>query len=653
MEYWAAGEDAAAIAKAADDRGRTWYKYLRTSGRSELLHEVFEQYYSGALHHGQIERAGEEGELSIFRINHYKTNLNKLEAIIQGTRPAFQVKATNSDTSSLEQSRICNDLAEFYFRERGLEAMDKRMDGIAMRTGEAWILGEWDRFAGDEYGVDTVTGKVVYTGDPVFHLFSSIDVIRDVNERRIEDPEWLIFRRYASKHDLSARYPEQAQAIQATTSRWSPERRLSAYNWINDGQTDVIQFFEMYHKATAAVDGGFRLAFLEGGQVLEMERFLEAPLKMIPAAVCAPEWMDECPMGYSWAFDMLSPQRMMNSMYSIAASNARQFGIQKMVGSEVPEYEEIKKNFVMLLMNEGERPPQPLSFPTTPPEIYQFAQQMVQQMPALAGLNAVTAGDIESIRQMPGNAMALLESTTIRYASSFQGSKTRCREKYMTINFDLLKRYAKTERIIAISGKDNRPYTRSWKADDIKGFAGIQVDIGNPVENTISGRVSKAQELLKAGLVKSATEYLILRETGRLDVFTSPESDEALLIEAENDQIRQGINPPASAVDNHPLHIARNRQPIMNVEARRDPVLVEAATAHLLSHISLMRSPEAADLLQVLGVQPIPPKAPTGIPAPIPGQTDGAAPAENMPTNPVTGQEFDQQTGGGMVPPPQ
>jgi hypothetical protein len=179
------------------------------------------------------------------------------------------------------------------------------------------------------------------------------------------------------------------------------------------------------------------------------------------------------------------------------------------------------------------------------------------------------------------------------------------------------------------------------------GFSGFYLDVGNPATQTVEYNMQFAKELAEAGMIKSVEEYVLVRDTGRVDLFTSPESEENMLIESENDQLMRGENPLVLATDNHKLHIKRNSSPLKSPESRLRPEIVEPCTAHLLEHIRQANDVNNSELLAALGGAPAAGPGGAG-PAPVPGP-GGEMP--QMPQNPLTGQEFEGQTGGGVVPP--
>jgi hypothetical protein len=114
------------------------------------------------------------------------------------------------------------------------------------------------------------------------------------------------------------------------------------------------------------------------------------------------------------------------------------------------------------------------------------------------------------------------------------------------------------------------------------------------------------------------------------------------------------------ATDAHGLHAREHKTVINDPALRSDPKAADtlgATLAHIQEHIDLGRQTDPA-LLMAIGEQPLGPPsqapAPGGNPAPMPAPGPGPSQQEmpqmpSMPQNPLTGEQFNNQDGGGMV----
>jgi hypothetical protein len=120
-------------------------------------------------------------------------------------------------------------------------------------------------------------------------------------------------------------------------------------------------------------------------------------------------------------------------------------------------------------------------------------------------------------------------------------------------------------------------------------------------------------------------------ETGKLEPLIEAEQAELLNIRSENELLQSGRPATVIALDNHQLHIREHKVVLDDPAAREDPNVTQATLAHIQEHLAQWQALSAAQpaLLQVLGLQPIPPSPMPGMPPvgneppPVEGGTPG------------------------------
>ena len=105
-------------------------------------------------------------------------------------------------------------------------------------------------------------------------------------------------------------------------------------------------------------------------------------------------------------------------------------------------------------------------------------------------------------------------------------------------------------------------------------------------------------------------------QTGNLQPMIHGETSELLLIADENEKISSGEVPNAIYSDNHVLHIKEHNTVGSSTEARENPEIIQAMLSHCQQHIDLLRNTDP-ELLQILGQQPLQPKATNIQPQPV------------------------------------
>jgi hypothetical protein len=217
--------------------------------------------------------------------------------------------------------------------------------------------------------------------------------------------------------------------------------------------------------------------------------------------------------------------------------------------------------------------------------------------------------------------------------------------------------------------------------DSIQSVDQVVVELGNPVSQTAAGRFELAMQLVQMSVIKTPAEVLEVLETGRLEPLVKGTQEELVNILKENQDMVRGDTPVVLLSDDHPLHGKEHTAAVASPAARRDPNVLRAYREHMHEHYSLFYGvpPEMVEMdplyrqrfLMLCG-RPVPPE-PMGPPpmlggpggAPMPGGPEGLPPEPSMaatgptlgaelpsmPTNPATGQEWNPNTGGGVVPP--
>jgi hypothetical protein len=121
-------------------------------------------------------------------------------------------------------------------------------------------------------------------------------------------------------------------------------------------------------------------------------------------------------------------------------------------------------------------------------------------METISGVNAVVRGDPpESLKS--GSALALVQAQAITFSSGLQSSYAHLVEDVYTDMINILKKFAKTQKIVQIVGKYNRSMLQSFTGSDIDQINRVTVQVGSPLEQTVPGRMQIAQDLIQSGMI--------------------------------------------------------------------------------------------------------------------------------------------------------
>jgi hypothetical protein len=607
-------EDCAGILLA---KGDSFFNLLRANAYLEKMSRMWRAYhgaYSNDLGYGhRVEFSGEQGELTMLPVNHFANIAQHIFTMITANRPMMEARAVNTDYKSLAQTYVANGVLDYYMREKHLEDCLKKAAEMAIVLGSGYVKLDWNATAGDAYDADPETGEMVYEGELEFTNLSPFDVVVD-GTKETWNNEWILTRSFQNRYNLIAKYPElREKLLGAKPKNQSAVYRLAVFS--ND-DTDDIPVYEFYHKRTEAMPDGRYMLFVDSNIVLLDTKM---PYRVLPVFRITPREIMGTPYGYTPMFDIFPIQEGINSLYSTIMTNQNAFGVQNLF---VPRGADIAVNTLDGAMNiiEGNARPEALQLTSTPPEVFNFLNMLIQSAETISGVNSVTRGNPEASLKS-GTALALVQSMSLQYISGLQQSYVKLIEDVGTAIIQILKDFAMTPKVIALVGKNNRPLLKEFTGEQISAINRVVVDVGNPLSRTTAGRVQMAEQMLQMNLIKSPEQYFQVLNTGKIETMFEGEMNELLLIKSENEQMLEAREVLVSPLDKHRLHINEHKAVLSDPDLRRDPDLVRLVLDHIEDHLNALRETDPA-LLQLVGEQPLPPI----------GQQQGI-PGQQMPSN--------------------
>ena len=655
------------------------HSYLSKIERSWRAY--YGDYYDQDSSHA-ISFGGESGEIVQLAVNHFRNLAEHIHGMVTSSRPALQCRAINTDKKSLIQAKLGNGLLDYYMREMRLEEVLNDAVEYAIILGSGYVKIEWNSTRGkihdyvepdpdsifevdeegnplDEEG-NILNPYPIYEGDLEFGLVSPYDIIFDSTKPYFSKNDWVVIRTAKNKYDLAAKYPEYSEEILGidTVDKMQKGKGSSPYSKLNE--TDDIFIYEFFHKRTESMPDGRYMLYINSEIVMEDTVM---PYRSLPVYRITPSNIIGTPYGYTNMFDLLPLQEMLNSMYSTAASNINAFGLQSVLCPREAgvEFEQVGNGMQFIKYNalNGGGKPEPMQLTATSPEVYQMMQLLEKGMETLSGVNSVARGNPEqSLRS--GNALALVQAQALQFVNKLENSYVRLIEDVGTGVINLLKDFASVPRVVAISGVNNATEMKEFKSDDIKSINRVIVDRGNALMNSTAGRAQVAENLLQMGLITDINDYLMVLNTGNLNVATDGKIDHSTLIISENEAMIRGEVQQAVWSEKHSLHIQKHMEVLNDAELKKDTQLVQLVLEHVQEHVNLLRTTDPI-LLQMNGETPVAPAPnPANMgqqgqqpqPAPVPDQ--GTAPMMAPNESTVTGQPNLPEPAGtkeGILPP--
>jgi hypothetical protein len=225
--------------------------------------------------------------------------------------------------------------------------------------------------------------------------------------------------------------------------------------------------------------------------------------------------------------------------------------------------------------------------------------------------------------------MAFMASQAINFNSQLGSSANQLLESLGTGMVQILTDFAATPRIATITGAQNRPLMKTYTGKSLEPINNVVCDATSALSKTTAGKISIADNLLKAGMIKTPQEYLTLIKTGNMEPLTRGPLMENFLIQQENEWLLEGKPVQALRIDDHAQHIEEHKSILSSPDSRQNGNLVTLVLNHISQHEQEQQWLQQNDPAFLAATKQSP------LPFPVPPQ---AAPAPNIPSPPPNAQ---------------
>ncbi|TGM95036.1 ATP-binding protein [Leptospira levettii] len=635
--YWAllTGSE---LGQKLQDKIETYYKHINQSGLLYTWKKIYTELNTVVTDGANIKNRGKNGEYKKIKINNLRSFKTNLSSLVTEVRPKFTVQATNTDFQSQMQTKLARGLLDYYLSEKRLEIILKDVISNGLDYGRGWISLEWSPTIGNIISVND-DGRPIYDGDLKFNAHNELDIIRPIYKQADGEP-WVIIRKKVNKYDLMASFPEFADDIAGMSYDYNDfERNIYINHSISQAEEDdeTVALYEFRHKKCESLPEGRLVLFLDADTIL-----VDTPLPYDNLAVFS---FDTAPLsditfGYSPLFDLLPIFDAYNKLTSTILSNQANLGHSNVgipQGSNY-DYKQLAEGFNVIEYNAQSGQIIPINLLQTPGEIFNFVNSLEQMATKISGINPVRRGDPGSLgANSSGSAYALFVAQSISFNINLSHSYNMLLEQVGTCLVSILKSFATVPRIANIAGVNNAYYVKEFSGDDLKLVQRVKVAIGNPISDTLSGKLSIAQDLMQKGAL-TPQEYIQVLNTGNLETVLDLEESTDILIQQENEGMLNGVPAIALVTDNHLLHKQGHLTLLNNAETRQNPALVQLILDHIAEHDNLMMQLSQAQgnlaMFNQMSMQQSPPPANQGGGQPqIP--VDGQRPPSMADTQPA------------------
>lgn len=624
--YWAA-ESQENIGGKILDKYISWKQILRDTGIIKELRKSYKATYGTS----EIKDAGES--LRAIHVNNYASLQRNLHVMVTSQRPAWQPRAINSDLESQASTELASGILDYYMREKNVENKLNRATELALMLREGWVVLDWDVNAGETIAVDEENQTPIFEGDISVQVYAMPDVCRDIYRRDHSGHKWFIIREFRNKYDLAETYKDLGEKILSLQTDVRDDADFELNPWfVNrrfETSSDLVPIYKLYHEKTPALPEG-RLTIIADKDLVLFDGPL--PYQRVHCYPIATTYVHDMPFGHSNLFDLLPLQDALDMTTSAiltnqAANAVQNFQMQKGTGIKVTNISDGMR--ILEVDSKQGQVITPLNLLQTSPEVFNFTNMINDWMQRLVNVSDISRGNAPA--SMSGTAMALLQQQSLQFNSGLQLSHTKLLEHVGTGIIELLQDFAEEPRLAIIAGKTNQSLMKYFSGQDLKGINRVIVDTANPLTKTAAGRVEIANQLLQTpGMIKTPEQYLGVLTTGNLEPLYEYDRSRQHLTKSENELLMSGQPVQALLTDDHAVHALEHSCVANNMEARKNPQIMQNVLAHIQEHIDLAKqmTPEMAAMLKQTSFAPPPQAPPMPQGAGVQGMQPGPAPQE-------------------------
>lgn len=587
------------------DKIDDYFREMNRTGRVNVYRNSYFKYFQGFIMKGAIYHSGQEGELTNTYINHYGNLITHSVNMVCQQKIAYEPQATVSDSQAQDQIRQAKGILFVCTNDVKMDLGGKLRLSTEMCEvfSESYVSCLWNKHMGRTIAseADEVNGQIdIKEGDNEIEVWTPFDIIVDTCLGLNSQKQWLIVRKWRNKFDLAAEFPKWEREIVSLSTGTDIGDTQLTYSLADE--SDLLPVYYFFHKKSLAVPEG-RLSIFVDDHIILADGKNPYRDSDIPVFRMAARDLWGSPFGYTRSFDALPMQEMVDRLTSAVLTNELTFAIQNILiakGSSI-SWENLYGglNVIEWDTSLGEAgKPQSLQLTASPPEIFNFIDKTIQNMGTIKGINEVVRGNPDLVLkgQVSGAALALMSSNSIMFNSDLQQAYVRVAEQVATQIIHNLQDFAFPdlgEQTLSRQGMSmtatNKFYKKPFTKRDIDKIDRIVVKYGNPLAQTISGRMQIAEWYKDMGLIKTPGDLEQVLDTGSLEAATESIESEMHLIKEENEALMRGEVPTVLWADVHGLHIPEHLAKLANLEARKNPKVIQAFQQHIEQHQKFMQ----------------------------------------------------------------
>lgn len=554
---------------------------------------------------------GDNGELLYLSFNDFRNLIQHVLNMTVDKPPNMSAKAINGEAASLIAAQTFDGVFGYYmntYQHGRLQRETRRAVEQCLVADIGYCLVEWDPFAGETIGINPDTGAAIHAGDMYFKARGCYDVYSDPGVEDEDEVTWRCVRDQINKFELVRRFPQFEQQILNTrpagnqTLEW---RR----GFSRPMDSDIIDYYKFYATPSPLAPKGRRAILLDSDTVLLDEDNPYGEIPVFPVRAMEGLWSV---FGYAPANTIAPVQMAQDVITSAIITNYAMFGTQNVAVKSDDDFgiESISGGMNVLKYNTA--PPSPLMLAQQADGIGDFLQLLFRRGETLSGINSVVRGDPESSLKS-GKALGIVQAQAVQFQSQLAASYTQFLQNIGNFMLKVFRKYATSERVVQIIGKDQVAQSKNWSADTFGPIDRVTAELVDPAMRTLGYKTDLAMFMAQNQMTTTPQEFLTVLETGTLKPMIKAPMSELNNIHQENDDLMNGMpgqEVPVLFTDNDDLHIAEHKCLVDSPATRRDSEITQNVLMHIDAHMANKVAKAQRELLDQMAVQSVVPPPP-------------------------------------------
>ena len=627
------------------------------------------QYQTQELNRNLVERQEvRSAAMNKITVNHLGDVTKNRVARLVKYKPGVAVLPSNDEQGDKVAAKMTKALLDHIWYNQNFEnVVVPDVALIKSVMGEAYLWINWDPDLGDRHPDSPEKGKKVAlldesgkpekdafgrtiyineeikVGDVSYDVVLPMDVLIHATQR-MKDAEYCFRRRVMPTAQARLLWPEGAHAIKI-------DETARVYDFQSQElrrQGNMTVVWEFWHKKTKALPGGRKIVFTKDGILENIEHPFshgDFPFERLTDV----EYPGEL-HGVSFYRNVRSLQGVYNNLTNFIVRNQHMVSHPKWMVPAGSVRLDSLGNDITLVQYKGPQPPVLVQANSTPQDVFQFREQIKQELGQLSGVFQVSRGEVPPGIKAGVALQFLSEQESERHnedVMKFNEWIKQVARKTISVAGDYYD--SSDDRMIRVIGKNNQWMTIFFDAANLAKSYDIRVQNASALPQSKAARMQTLLDLNQQFPALVTPEMVLdMLDMAQSDKFIDLTTVSVRAAQAENELISQGQDVQVEEHEDHFQHWTSHAPVVqeLSFKTQTPKKIQEKFKAHMMAHEMALiekakRNPAIMQKLQSLSNFPmffVPEEYVEKDPSPAPETAQPAPPAgpiqpeEQLPT---------------------